>query len=95
MVYSIRKTDIQKGEMRITNEFIVSQMINCIIVEIILLNSFKMTKSNPQIVLDSFALTKSFQMGNAVKNSLVPDGFTKSQHFYLKTWREQSAQNGD
>ena len=70
-------------------------MINCIIVEIILLNSFKMTKSNPQIVLDSFALTKSFQMGNAVKNSLVPDGFTKSQHFYLKTWREQSAQNGD
>ena len=53
-----------------------------------------MSKSNPQIVLDSFALTKSFQLGPVVKNTLVPDSFTKSQHFYLKTWREQSVSNG-
>ena len=52
-----------------------------------------MSKSNPQIVIDSFPLTKSFQLGPVEKNSLVPDTFSKAQHYYLKTWREQSVQN--
>ena len=47
----------------------------------------------PQIAIDSLPLTKSFQLGNVVSNKLVPDGFSKSQNFYLKTWREQSCQN--
>ena len=53
-----------------------------------------MSRSNPQIAIDSLPLTKSFQLGNVEKNKLVPDGFSKSQNFYLKTWREQSCQNG-
>lgn len=53
-----------------------------------------MSRSNPQIAIDSLPLTKSFQLGNVVSNKLVPDGFSKSQNFYLKTWREQSCQNG-
>ena len=52
-----------------------------------------MSRSNPQIAIDSLPLTKSFQLGNVVSNKLVPDGFSKSQNFYLKTWREQSCQN--
>ena len=54
-----------------------------------------MSKSNPQIVLDSFALSKSFQLGDAKPNKLIPNAFTKSQNLFLKTWREQSVQNGD
>ena len=52
-----------------------------------------MSKSNPQIVIDSFPLTKSFQLGPVEKNTLVPDHFSKAQHYYLKTWREQSVAN--
>ena len=54
-----------------------------------------MSKSNPQIVLDSFALSKSFQLGDVKRNKLVPTSFSKSQNLFLKTWREQSVQNGD
>ena len=54
-----------------------------------------MSKSNPQITLDSFQLTKSFQLGPAEKNRLVPDQFSKAQNYYLKTWREASVPNGD
>ena len=54
-----------------------------------------MSKSNPQIVLDSFPLSKSFQLGDVKKNKLVPTAFGKAQNLYLKTWREQSASNGD
>ena len=54
-----------------------------------------MSKSNPQIVLDSFPLSKSFQLGDVKKNKLVPNAFGKSQNLFLKTWREQSVTNGD
>ena len=54
-----------------------------------------MSRSNPQIVLDSFPLSKSFQLGDVQQNKLVPKAFGKSQNLYLKTWREQSVSNGD
>ena len=45
-----------------------------------------MSRSNPQIVLDSFPLSKSFQLGDVQQNKLVPKAFGKSQNLYLKTY---------
>ena len=54
-----------------------------------------MSKSNPQLVIDSFGLTKSFQTGATTKNRLIPEQFLKTQNFYLKTWKTESVSNTD
>ena len=54
-----------------------------------------MSKSNPQIAVDSLPLTRSFQLGPNVADPLTPDAFTKSGNYFLNTWREMAVQNGD